>query len=52
MINEIFQNILKKLNMDTFPSLSTEINDYKSNKDKILTVKSPFTSPKIEVRGQ
>lgn len=42
MINEIFQNILKKLNMDTFPSLSTEIIDYKSNKDKTLTVKSPI----------
>ena len=42
MINEIFQNILNKLNMDTFPSLSTELIDYKLNNNKILTIKSPI----------
>ena len=42
MINEIFQNILNKLNMDIFPSLSTELIDYKSNDNKTLTIKSPI----------
>ena len=42
MINEIFQNILNKLNMDTFPSLSTELIDYKLNNNKIFTIKSPI----------